>query len=115
MTVVSRTWMKYRWCRRQPTPRAAPHIVQRSPLELPSHATHSPAYPLITQAPIRPPAHPPAHPPRPLAGPPAHPPRPLTRPAGPPQLMYKLRKELGETDFNKIFNNVKVKGFDIEY
>ena len=29
--------------------------------------------------------------------------------------MYKLRKELGETDFNKIFNNVKVKGFDIEY
>ena len=46
---------------------------------------------------------------------PSHWPRPLPRPAGPPQLMYKLRKELGETDFNKIFNNVKVKGFDIEY
>ena len=67
--------------------------LSRNPL------TGLPAQPL-TQAPIRPPAHPA---------------RPLTRPAGPPQLMYKLRKELGETDFNKIFNNVKVKGFDIEY
>ena len=88
--------MKYRCAAASPTQRAAPHIVKRSPLELPSHATHSPAYPL---------SHSPKHP---FA-------RPLTRPAGPPQLMYKLRKELGETDFNKIFNNVKVKGFDIEY
>jgi hypothetical protein len=29
--------------------------------------------------------------------------------------MYKLRKELGENDFNRIFDNVKVKGVDIDY
>ena len=28
--------------------------------------------------------------------------------------MYKLRKELGEDDFNRIFDNVKVKGVDID-
>ena len=31
------------------------------------------------------------------------------------QLMYKLRKELGEDDFNRIFDNVKVKGVDIDF
>lgn len=29
--------------------------------------------------------------------------------------MYKLRKELGEEDFKRIFDNVKVKGVDIDY
>ena len=29
--------------------------------------------------------------------------------------MYKLRKKLGEDDFNRIFDNVKVKGVDIDF
>ena len=29
--------------------------------------------------------------------------------------MYKLPKELGEDDFNRIFDNVKVKGVDIDF
>ena len=28
--------------------------------------------------------------------------------------MYKLRKELGEDDFNRIFDNVKVKGVGLK-
>jgi hypothetical protein len=97
--------MKYRCCRR-PAHGVAPRSVKRSALDRPPSATHSPARLLaqpLTQSSIRPPA-------RPLTRSPAHPPCPAAA-----QLMYKLRKELGETDFNKIFNNVKVKGFDIDY
>lgn len=31
------------------------------------------------------------------------------------QLMYKLRKELGEADFNRIFNDPRIKGSDIKF
>merc|ERR1712185_483147 len=31
------------------------------------------------------------------------------------QLMYKLRKELGDADFNRIFDDPRIKGSDIGY
>ena len=87
-------------------------------VQVPPTAEHQPivaaetrwSYPPAPPHAIRSPAAP-RRPTRTRTRPPAHPLSPTCL----LQLMYKLRKELGETDFNRIFNDKRVKGFDIDW